>query len=131
MKRKVDLDSEVAAATGVAKKKVSRITDAFIDAIRGHLTDGVVVHLDGFGKLRVQEQDYGVRQPVQNLTIPKGERAGEPVAVPVKHKVHFTKARPFKHQLQQRWERDKAMVTTRTEMEQTTPEGKADAKVRS
>ncbi len=106
LKRKIDLDSEIAAELGVAKKRVSRITDAFIDAIRSHLTDGTVVHLDGFGKLHVHKETYGVRPQLQN---PKGEEITTPVAVPVKHKVHFAKAQPFKLQLQQRWKEDNAM----------------------
>lgn len=109
MKRKVDLDSEIAAELGVAMRKVARITDALISSIRAHLTDGETVHLDGFGKLHVQKQTYGVRQPLANLVNPKGERITRTVAVPIKHKVHFAKAQPFKHQLQERWNRENAM----------------------
>lgn len=109
MTRKVELDREIAADTGIAQKKVARITAALIDAIRSHLTNGEIVHLDGFGKLHVQKMTYGVRQPIENLVNPKKEKITSPVAVPVKHKVHFAKAQPFKHQLQERWRRDNVM----------------------
>ena len=108
MKRKVDLDSEIAADLGVARRKVVRITDAFIEAIRKHLTDGEDVHLDGFGRLHVHKDTSGVRQPVSNLVNFNGEPSVA-VPVPVKHKVHFAKAQPFKIQLQERWKRDNAM----------------------
>ena len=107
MRRKNDLDLRVASVSGIALRKVTRITAAFIEAIRDELTKEGEVHIDGFGRFRVFAETYGVRQSTNLLNQKEGPT--EVVSVPVKHRVHFSKAQPFKLQLQASWEREQAM----------------------
>jgi DNA-binding protein HU-beta/integration host factor subunit beta len=53
-----DIISEIALNTGLKKKDVSVIVNAFLFAIKRALTDGETVNLRGFGKfsLRLQKE---------------------------------------------------------------------------
>lgn len=102
MKRKRDIDSAIAMLLSEPRNKVSSITSAFLnEAMRLILEDGVL-HLDGFGRFKLGVQKLGARQAIE---LTQGTSwNGEPhsttgtktsVVVAQRHKVYFSKARPF------------------------------------
>lgn len=108
MKKKIDLDRQIAADLGIAQRKVSRVTRSLLEEIRRHLTNGEFVYLDGFGRLQVQ-RITGAKRPATNLITVKGRRIKADEEVPVKHRVHIRKSQVFKRQLLQRWREEKLM----------------------
>ena len=98
MRRKRDVDRAIATLLGEKQNVVTRITSAFFsEAMRIIIEDGLL-HVDGFGRFRLV-RERGVRQPLElpTGTFKKGESAGRhPIVVLSRHKVYFSKARPFR-----------------------------------
>ena len=58
--KKGTLDSEVARILGMNRRKVSEVTEAFLEVVREHVTDLDTVWLNGLGQLRVFEREVKV-----------------------------------------------------------------------
>lgn len=96
MRRKSDFDTEVAAQLGISRDKVSLITGAFLQTVRNTIVEDGVAMLDRFGKFKAVAYQGGRRGKLEGDTK-------KVVPVPIKLRVHFSKAQGFKEQLHEAW----------------------------
>lgn len=83
---KADIINEIARSTGVEKRQVGIIVDAFMDSIKSHVTQGNHVFLRGFGSFIVKQRAEKVaRHITKNTTI----------TVPAHNRPAFKPAPPF------------------------------------
>ena len=71
---KADIVSEIAKSTGVEKVQVQAIVEAFMDSIKGSLTNKNNVYLRGFGSFIVKKRAKKVARNISKnttITIPE------------------------------------------------------------
>ena len=99
MKKKIDFDTVVAADFGLRRKEVSAITAAFLQEVKNTIMEDNLAYLDGFGRFKVHADIGSKRLLLPRGTLKKGERKGTIIVeVPLKLRVHFSKAPSFKKQ---------------------------------
>jgi nucleoid DNA-binding protein len=103
VKRKSEIDTDIAQEMGLSKKLVSRITGVFIQHVRQALIDDGTVRLDRLGKLRVVHYKGTTRKLTDFNRLLGKTRI---VEVPAQVRVHFSKSRSFRDALLEQWSGD-------------------------
>lgn len=91
MRRKIDIDLEVAARLGVDRKKIKLTTSLFLRCLRAILVEDGEVHLDNVGRLKVQV--------FKNKKLPLRDKIGKGYKI----WVNFSKSRALKEMLHARY----------------------------
>ncbi len=65
---KADIVNEIAKSTGVEKTQVSKIVEAFMDSVKGHMVKGNHVYLRGFGSFIVKKRAAKVARNISKNT---------------------------------------------------------------
>lgn len=100
MKRKLDFDLRVATDLGLKRKHVASVTSAFIQEVRNAISEDGVTYIDRLGRFLLRLERGGIRRVLTKGTFKKGQKRGTIVVeVPIRFRVHFTKAATFKKQL--------------------------------
>lgn len=102
MKRKRDVDREVAALLDMPSSEVALITGCFMRVLLHKIVDDRVVLVEGFGAFRLTEQKNVACAHLRRGTFKKGEHRGPLVTRPRrKFRVWFKKAARFKEILEE------------------------------
>ena len=71
---KADIVNEIAKSTGVEKRTVQEIVDAFMESVRGSLSENENVYLRGFGSFIIKKRATKVARNISKnttITIPE------------------------------------------------------------
>jgi len=103
MKKKGDLDAQVSQVALLNKRDVSKVTTLFLAALAEALANGHPVHLEGLGRLRcVRMAPPSSPQTLRIGNFKKGETTGAVTVRPVRYRVSFSQAVPFKKLIRER-----------------------------
>jgi len=105
VKNKRQLDLIVATMLNKKKEEVSAITSLFCMTIMNAVIDDGVVHIDGFGRLRLNSSQQGSRPRIETLKkVRNGEVIGDQrIAIEKKYTVTFKKASPFRQRIRKKY----------------------------
>lgn len=96
MRRKKDVDAEVARLLDMPLDKISLVTSCFLRTLVHEIVDNHDVHVAGFGTFRLREQKNNAVAQLEKGTFRKGGRRGKMIVrVRRKFRVWFKKALRF------------------------------------
>jgi len=105
VRKKIDMDREVAADLGISQRQVSTVTAAFLNQVKQAIVHEGGIFLDEFGRFNLVISSGGKRVDLNTLRTQEIRT----VEVPTKARVHFSKTTGFKELIHEKLEQEKVM----------------------